>query len=360
MVAGMSEPRGERRLHVGPRPVSSGHRSATPAVVLLAGLLVIALVGVLGSATGGTATASPEGLGGTPAGATDRPILVDRRSQVESRHPDGVPAAMGTVPVLRPADAGLLLATSVDDRPVLVGGWYAPQPRPCPQPGAEARHRLLPGCQLHLVAGSPGSTEGLAVIPPRGGIQPGPVVLQVHVNSGDAATCAAEDRTRCARAVVVDEVVWAGDRTTFATPFRIDHIVAAIRSEIPDLQVVPLAAPGEGCADGLPDQAWMAHPWTRGVGRVLIYPSVGSRLEARGLVLDPAGATPASGEPGACDDPQVTPGSGSDARWIVLDNVMVEVAGQVLPSDGGRDDHAALADRIEAALLRLRWAATPP
>jgi hypothetical protein len=140
----------------------------------------------------------------------------------------GLPAVVDGRPVLDPLAALASSATRSDATPFLVGGWWQVSPGAiCPSaPGATRGrpHRLAPdtlcGGFAGLAVRSGGSTLLVVVsrVPDGGPPEDELVVLRVHVNDPDAATCPPAQRSVCERAVVLDAVVWRQPRFADGIP----------------------------------------------------------------------------------------------------------------------------------------------
>jgi hypothetical protein len=119
---------------------------------------------------------------------------------------DGIPTFLNGEPVLAVVEARDRLFE--EPGPLLVGGWYVPSNEGC---ASGAAHPLLRACGNGRLLPARGSSlvTGIELVVEPADLVRGKVVLRLHAADPRAATCPAEQRARCERAVVVDEIAWA-------------------------------------------------------------------------------------------------------------------------------------------------------
>ena len=245
----------------------------------------------------------------------ERAIVVDEVAWREPVAPlagrflDGIPMAIDGQPVVRAGDARNVADGRTDASVILVGGWYVgPRPVSCPAPMDP--HPLAWSCGPAMLGERPGT--GALVLGPGPEIPEGPVVIAAHVHDADAAGCLPENRARCQMTIVVDRLVWAGDKVTNTAPHRIQDVVMALQQDIAGF-TVEADQPSRTCDPGWPDVSWVSNSAT-GVTNVLVFPTIADR-EAVDQNFRSSGWT---GIDGCSVDAYVDPW-----HWVAVDNVMV-------------------------------------
>ena len=119
---------------------------------------------------------------------------------------DGVPTFLNGEPVFEVGEVRDRLSEGAG--PLLVSGWYMPSNEGC---ASEPAHPLLRDCGNGRLLPNRGSSiaHSIELVVEPAGIVRGKVVLRLHAGDPRAETCPAEQRARCDRAVVVDEIAWA-------------------------------------------------------------------------------------------------------------------------------------------------------
>jgi hypothetical protein len=119
---------------------------------------------------------------------------------------DGVPTVLNGEPVFEVGEARDQL--SEGPGPLLVRGWYLPSNEGCL---SEPAHPLLRDCGNGRLLPNRGSSmiTGIELVVEPADLVRGKVVLRLHAGDPRAATCPPEQRARCERVVIVDEVAWA-------------------------------------------------------------------------------------------------------------------------------------------------------
>lgn len=184
------------------------------AAVLLAvtalALASLAGCGVAASSPSPTATHS---VPSTPAPPSLAPIATPPAA---TPYPDGIPAEIGGMAVLRGAELRARIASADDATPFLAGGGlerFTPRCRPPSAMETPAELELLPPCGAGEVFADAGGPFITLIGWPAAEMSWGAsklVVVRVHVHDPRADRCRLELQARCGRALVMDEVVWRG------------------------------------------------------------------------------------------------------------------------------------------------------
>ena len=194
--------------------------------------------GLLGCATpGATGTRSQHVVG---------PIALP--SAAVSRYPDGLPRLFADQPVFRGVAALDHERAATDATPFLLGGWVTFIPGifySCPAETAPA-DLWLALCGQPAFSDVAGDTNGNLVAQGEltfhfadvSHLESGPAILRVHVHDPRAGQCGAQ-QTICARAMVVEAVLWTGDDATAPRPLSIAAVSVALHGVAPDATLVP-------------------------------------------------------------------------------------------------------------------------
>src|SRR5207244_4855132 len=220
--------------------------------------------------------------------------------------------------------------SATDDSAFLVGGWSRGKVAySCPMiPAGQVPPPLVPRCGDFVLDDGPvaGPTVAESIIigiDVSLALDPGPVVLRVHVRDGRSAECPPDQRTACLQALVAEAVAWTGDSATVTAPLTIQDVGLRLQQVDPmlDLAAVDTTAQrNPACALPWPPYGtWV--PKDRGtsdggrIDRILVFPTVaalkaahearlrllclvGGRLEVVQenvvvqIVVPPSGSTP--------------------------------------------------------------------
>ena len=324
------------------------------------GLIALLVVGLLGCASPARSVAPVvrAASSATPSAPLDR-------------YEDGLPRVIAGLPVLRGDDAIAHARAATDASPFLLGGWVTNVPGvvvACPLSlGVAGASSWLAPCgqpTFSDLAGDPNAylvargelTFHLADVST---LQSGPLILRVHVRDPRAAQCGTQQAV-CARAMVVEAVVWSGDTATAPHPLTLTLVSAALRAltpgAAPDVALVPLGDHTQivDCGTVLPatrDYVVLvpaAH--VPAVSLVEIGPSPEALARALPIPVGVSGAL-TQGALLAI----VRSSSTFACRWLRLGNVAVLVrTSDALPTSADR----VFLDRLVAALDTARDAAT--
>jgi hypothetical protein len=244
--------------------------------------------------------------------------------ETQRRYADGIPMELKGQEVLRGAAAIAAARNSVDSTPFLVGLWAT---------------RLGPGSFGAWAGNTLDTGRGGMIGDEPGFLDPelqdflmydhfdraGPVVLRVHTHDAKAEECAAENRDRCMHLMLVEGILWRGDKVTDPKPISVIQAAAAF-----EVSTTPFEEGWRACAMYLPGVTVLAFPGGDDPmeGIVAIFPS-------REAVQRLAPAAAAAGESDTLPAGVTCPHDPSThIHWLVRANVVVGVQYDHDPSIG--------------------------
>ncbi|MGH2468164.1 MAG: hypothetical protein ACRDGL_10620 [Candidatus Limnocylindrales bacterium] len=365
-------PARESRWSTWLRP-ARGLLSAVTLVVVVALLLAVARPDLLGGNPGPSAIRSPTStvrgssvaLGTSPTPSPAGPTMTPNPTPTgpsSARYDDGIPRAFDGQPVLRGSVAVTEARSARDATSFLVGGWVSAFPPgqafSCPAFSNMTWLNDCPPTTLYDVAGD--ITATLAV--PMtfhfvlGQARTGPVVVSVHVHDPRASECGAQ-APACAKAMVVDRIVWTGDGATEARPLAI----AAMRQIVMVLQPTIVLADDEGSIGGC-DQppssvfyvARGAPPTGPSILSVAIEPSAAARQRALSQSSGAAAALASGWRPHGPICGESGTGAAGKTTWVVyralaVANVVISVQTSITLTAADRSFVERLASALERA-----------
>jgi hypothetical protein len=301
--------------------------------------------------------AAPGATGTPPVGAV-RPIASP--SPAGGRYPDGLPRLFADQPVLRGVAALDHERAATDASPFLLGGWVTFIPGifySCPAETAPADLWLAP-CGQPAFSDVAGVTNGDLVAQGEltfhfadvSHLESGPAILRVHVHDPRAGQCGLEAAT-CARAMVVEAVLWTGDEATAPRPLSVAAVSVVLHGVAPDATLVPEGNGVYGADCGSLIAAAREYvvpapsPYIPTFSLVAIAPSPAALARALPIPSGAAGALE-DGLIGIVSSGGGPPVGGFECRWLRVANVAVLVR----TSDPPRRTDRAFLERLVGAL----------
>jgi hypothetical protein len=274
---------------------------------------------------------------------------------MSARYSDGLPRFLDGQPVLRGSAALEHARATSDSTPFLVGGWgtnLPGQPISCPFMPGTGSARWLFACGQPGFSDLAGDASGNLVAAGEltfhfvdtSQLESGPAILRVHVRDPRAAQCG-DQESQCARAMVVDAIVWTGDAATAPRPLDLGQATRDLRAVVPGIALDPIGGvPIPDCGPILPatrDYLVRVVPAdVPSVSLVELAPSPDAL--ARALPIGDGTAAALAQPPLVIDNP---PG-GFECRWLRVANVALLVR----TSDPPRATDRSFMDRLVAAL----------
>lgn len=336
-------------------------------LAVLAGVVVACAGGGAGSPTPVTVpsssiivTAAPSPGATNPVPSASETAPASDGGTITDRYADGLPRDIDGQPVLRGAAALAHAQAATDDTPFLIAGWltYLPGVRSCPiqlvGDTSWLHDCVTVGFSDIAGAEDPALTKAVTFRFDLSDLSSGPTVAEVEVHDSRASSCGSATPA-CARLMVVQRIVWAGDQATAPGPLSFDAVQPVIRAVQESADITPYG-PGSMLEDCGPDlsaaRLYLVANKESSVPAVTIVEIEPTSI-ARGRALSLATGLDGTLKPAAvaCTVLSTTPTSSRavDYRWLAVQNVALLVRTHHGPTSADRAFLAALVTGLEGA-----------